>query len=308
MSGPLSALDRWWRPAVPAERLAAFRLLVGLYGFVYLLVRLPFLMSYGRRDPLEWEPLGILSFLSEPLPPLVATLQPFVLPPLALAFLLGAGWRWVAPLYAAALLWVLTYSNCWGFILHVDNLMTAHTLVLAATPAADALSIDARRRGGPTPPPSGAYGWGLSLAAAVAVVAYVLAGVAKIENGGTAFLSGENLRNYVAYDLVRKTELGSISTPIGEWMLRGTPWAFGALASGSLLVELGAPLALLHRGVGRIWAIASWAFHLGVLAVMAIAFVYPLSGIAFAPFFHCERAVRRLPGLRHLAAWLNGPR
>jgi hypothetical protein len=37
------------------------------------------------------------------------------------------------------------------------------------------------------------------------------------------------------------------------------------------------------------WSIAAFAFHVGVLAVMAIFFPYPLFGLAFAPLFAAER-------------------
>jgi hypothetical protein len=296
------AIDGWWRPEVPAERLAAFRILVGLYGVVYLIIRTPFLMSYGRRNPVEWEPVGLATWLADPLPAWIGLTQPLLLPPLALAFTVGIAYRVVAPLYAALLLWVMTYSNSWGFILHTDNMLTLHTLVLAAAPmAADAWSVDARRR--PPEPGRGAgcvggrYGWPLMLAATACVLAYFLAGVAKIRHGGAAFFGGENLRNYVAYDLVRKTELGSISTPIGEWLV-SFPALFGVLAWISLGTELLAPLAVLERRIGKVWALTAWGFHWGVLVVMAITFAYQMTAIAFAPFFRPERLVRRFPFVR----------
>ena len=60
-----------------------------------------------------------------------------------------------------------------------------------------------------------------------------------------------------------------------------------------MAVELGAPLALLGRRCGVAWAAAAWLFHVGVFALMAIAFPYALSGIAFAPLLPVERL--RLP-------------
>jgi hypothetical protein len=61
---------------------------------------------------------------------------------------------------------------------------------------------------------------------------------------------------------------------------------FHPLAAFTLAVELGARSLCLAGG--RVWAAAAWAFHAGVLAVMAILFWYPL-GAAFAPFFAVER-------------------
>jgi hypothetical protein len=42
------------------------------------------------------------------------------------------------------------------------------------------------------------------------------------------------------------------------------------------------------------WVVAAWTSHLGVLALMAILFAYPLSGVAFAPFFRLERLAAKV--------------
>ena len=54
-----------------------------------------------------------------------------------------------------------------------------------------------------------------------------------------------------------------------------------------------APAQRLARG----WVLAAWAFHLGVVALMAIAFPYPLSGIAYASFLPVERLLSSRPYL-----------
>jgi hypothetical protein len=67
------------------------------------------------------------------------------------------------------------------------------------------------------------------------------------------------------------------------------PGLFAALAMMTMLVEVGAPLALLHRRVAAVWAAVAWGFHVGVVFLMHIVFPYPLSGAAFAPLFRVER-------------------
>jgi hypothetical protein len=57
---------------------------------------------------------------------------------------------------------------------------------------------------------------------------------------------------------------------------------------------------LLARRAARAWVAAAWAFHVGILATMAIVFPYPLLGVAFAPFFAIE-------GIR-LPRWAPVPR
>jgi hypothetical protein len=64
---------------------------------------------------------------------------------------------------------------------------------------------------------------------------------------------------------------------------------FTAMAIGSLAVELGAPLALIDRRLGRLWAVTTLGLHWGILAVMGVKFRYQLAGVAFAPWFDVER-------------------
>jgi hypothetical protein len=69
---------------------------------------------------------------------------------------------------------------------------------------------------------------------------------------------------------------------------------FPPLAGFSVAIELLAPLAVLSRRVGRWFALGMWGFHVGVLLTMWIFFPYPISFVAFAPFFDAERFVERV--------------
>lgn len=255
---------------------------------MYLAVRTPYLLGFARHDPSHYRALGVLRALDGPMPPALHQALVVLLLLTGAAFLVGYRHRVLAPLHALLLLVVLTHSNSWGMILHTDNLFTAHVGVLAFAPAADALSIDARGR--PVALGHARYGWAPRLMVAIAAATYCLAGVAKVRNGGLEFVGGETLRNLVAYDNLRKLELGSVYSPLGAALV-SYPGFFGGLAWASLALELGAPLALAPR-VGRAWGIAMWSFHVGVLALMAIGFAYPLSFIAFAPLFEVERVWR----------------
>jgi hypothetical protein len=133
-------------------------------------------------------------------------------------------------------------------------------------------------------------GWACRVLAVATVVSYVLAGIAKLRNGGLDWITGDVLRNQVAYDNLRKELLGSVHSPVGGWLV-GLPVVFPAMALATMAVELGAPLALLGRRVRTAWAGAAWAFHVGILVVMAISFPYQLLGFAYAPFFAVERLV-----------------
>lgn len=297
----LDRLDARFRAPAPAERLAVVRILVGAFGLVYLLVRAGYLTRYGDYRPEQFVPVGVVSVLSAPLPPaLVVAL--FVAAAVATAaFTVGFRFRVAGPACAALLLWVLTYRNSWGMVFHTENLLVLHAIVLGLVPAADALSLDARGRD--PAPESGRYGWPLVLISAITAAAYLLAGIAKLRIGGVEWAVGDALRNQIAYDNLRKLMLGSgFSRTGGALVAHG--WVFPPLAVMSLLIELGAPLALLHRRVALVWAAAAWGFHVGVVVLMAIVFPYQLTGVAYASFFPLERLVARLgrPAARSAAA------
>jgi len=292
----LRSLERAYLAPAPAERLAALRLLVGAFAWIYLVTRLPHLASFGHLDPAGFRPIGVVDLLTD-----APLSDPLALALVLAAALLGAafvaGWRFVVsgPLFALLLLWVTTYRNSWGMVFHTENLMVVHVLVLGFTRSADAWSLDARRRPAAAPAPHTRYGWPLRLAAALTALAYLLAGIAKLRHSGLDWITSDILRNYVAWDNLRKAELGDTYSQLGAALCR-YPALFPPLAAVSISFELLAPLALLDRRLAAVWALVAWSFHVGVLAIMWIFFPYPLLGFAYAPFFELER----LPLFRRL--------
>ena len=73
-------------------------------------------------------------------------------------------------------------------------------------------------------------------------------------------------------------------------------WIWRPVALATLVVELGAPVALLGGRWRNAWVASAWLFHVGTLALMAIMFPYPLSGVAFASLFPLERLAQSMPG------------
>jgi hypothetical protein len=131
------------------------------------------------------------------------------------------------------------------------------------------------------------------LAAVVVVLTYTITGVAKLRLAGLDWLDGDTLRHLVAHDNLRKAVLGDRYSPIGPALV-SRAWVFAPFAILTLVVELGAWTALLGGRWRTAWVAAAWIFHVGVLAVMAVVFAYPLTGIAFAPFFRTERLAARV--------------
>jgi hypothetical protein len=285
-----TVVDRLVAPA-PAERLAALRILVGAYATAWAVLRLPEHLDHLSQPVPHWHPSGVWALLDAPPPDVVVVALALAAPLLGLLF--TAGWRYAVtgPAFALTLLGLATLDSSWGQIFHTENLMVLHVGILALAPgAADALAVGRSPAGAP---PSSRYGWPVRLCAAVVVVTYVTAGVAKLRYTGISWADGTALRHLVAYDNLRKHLLGDRYSPVGTWLVTHG-WTFRPLALATLAVELGAGVALLGRWWRTGWVIAAWLFHLGVLALMAIVFAYPLSGVAFAPFFPLEHLPARL--------------
>ena len=77
----------------------------------------------------------------------------------------------------------------------------------------------------------------------------MLAGIAKLRIGGFDWLSGEQLRNQIAFDNLRKLMFGDTPAPLATTFL-DHPGALTALCYLTMVIELGAPIALVgptHR-------------------------------------------------------------
>lgn len=284
----MKRLADWWFSPVPAERLAALRILIGGYALVYLVARLPEFASVARYGRHQFRPVGIVRLLEAPLSPTVALVLGIVTSVLLAAFVAGYRFRITGPLAALGLLWTLTYRNAWGMVFHTENLLVLHVIALALSPAADAWAVDR-----PRAPAAAGYGWPLKLMAALTVATYVLAGVAKLRIAGMAWVDGELLRDHIAVDNLRKALLGDGVAPLAHLVL-DHPSPLVVFSVMTLVLELGAPVALLGRRVGYVWSFAAWGFHVGVVLLMNIWFPYPLLGLAFLPLVPAERIVERV--------------
>lgn len=283
------AIERVVRPVAPPERLGAMRILVGLFGVIYLLIRARAMVTVPAHA--KFSPAGLAKLVTAPVPGwlMVAALVLTLLS--GLCFITGFRFRWFGPVFALGLTWVLSYRNSFGMIWHTENLLVMHAIILAASDAAAGLSIDALRK--PAAKPSAHFGAAIQLLGLVTVLSYVLAGIAKLRVSGVAWTTGDILRNHVAYDNLRKALLGDSYSTLGAWTARHA-WLFQPLALLTIVVELAAPVALYGGRVARVWVLLIWSFHAGVLALMWILFPYQLTLVAFVPFFHAEHVFSKL--------------
>lgn len=297
----MNRIATWWFAPAPAERLAALRLFIGGYAFIYLWIRFGEFVNIANLPVAQWKGVGVTNWTGHLAPGVVIALVVATMIALA-AFVLGAGYRYAAPLAAIGLLFVTTYRNSWGMVFHTENLMVLHVAALALSPASDAWSIDKWRNW--TRPTEAGYGWAIKLLVALTAAAYMLAGIAKLRIAGLDWIDGELLRNQIAIDNLRKALLGDSVAPLATEFLHH-PQLFTVFSAMTILLELGAPIALLDGRIGgrlaRLWAVAVWGFHVGVVLLMNIWFLYPLVFVAFLPVFHVERPilwVMRRTGIR----------
>lgn len=301
MSRAAQALRRNWFPEAPARRLALLRILVGVWTLHYVGRRKRMFERVAGTDETLFRPVGPAAVLTRPLSPTAFQALLRLNQVSNVAFIAGWRHRQTGPLFGGSLLCLLSYRNSWSMIFHNDNVLVLHALALGLTPAADDLSLDARRTGGSLAlrdrrrrAPHWRYGWPIRLLNAMTVLTYFLAGVAKLKGPlGRGWATGEALRSQVAVDGLRKEVLGGESAPLAARMYNQLA-LYRLLAIGSLALELGAPLALVDRRLARVWALNAFCMHWGIYGVMGIKFRYQLAGLMYAPFFDVERALTRL--------------
>lgn len=285
-------LSAWFFAPVPALRLAVLRVLILGFSTAYVLFGAPLLLKFGNDA--AFQPVGVVSILARPLPTLAAYAVYALCIAAGVCATVGFRYAQSAPVFALSLLWVTSYRNSWGMVFHTENLFVLHTLILACCPqAADCLTRRAPNHARSAM--SSDYGWPLRVLSVVTVATYVIAGIAKLQHAGVTWAFGHEIRTHIAYDALRKLELGSAHSPLGV-LLVPHAWLFAPLAILTLAFELGAPLALLGGRAALVWCAACWLFHVNVLLLMLIVFPYPLLGVAYASFFALEKPWALLEG------------
>lgn len=288
----LRRLDDWLHEPAPHERLAILRVLIGGFVTVYLVVNAGEFNRVTRRDPAEFDPVGVARVLSGPLPDTVVWGLFVGLLFAGVVFTAGVWFRLVGPLFAIGVLAWASYHSSWGRLLHFEHLFTLHVLVLGFAPA-----------GRVTEPGPAAirYGWPVRLMAIATVTTYFLTGLAKLRMTGLDWFGRDVLADHIAYSTIRVESIGGPTPPLSDWVLDRT-WLIPPMAAAALAVELLAPLALVLRRFRVAWAIAAIGFHAGTGLLMWVFFGYRGLGFGLLPLFAVERGVA---GLRHATRTLR---
>lgn len=310
---PLKKLSAYWFSPMPAERLAAVRCCVGFFALWYFGRRIGLYSEVARGQATHFDPVGLAGFLNAPMAPIIIDLLFALMLLLIVFFIVGWRYRITAPLLALLSLFLISYRNSWSMIYHTDNAMWLQLFILSMAPAADRLSWDSfllRRRtqleSNDMPATNNLhgdrlfssngevaeqYGWPLRLMALATGITYFLAGIAKVASeSGWGWALGEPMRMQVAVDGLRKELFGS-QAPDLAFFLYEHIWLFTLAGIGTLILELGAPIFLINRSIGRLWAVVTYGMHVGIWLVMGITFEYCLSGVIFAFLFDLENPV-----------------
>lgn len=274
------------RPAAQPIRPAVLRVATGVFSAAHNIRRRPMFRKLHAQDASQFTPVGVVKVLSKPLPPRLADAIFDAAQIVNLAATLGVGHRVTGPLNAALQLWTISYRNSWTMLLHSDNMLTLHQMVLGVTRSADALSVDALLREGTLFPQcyERAYGAIPTAMNVATVVVYFISGMAKVRGPlGLKWAGGDVLRGQIAVDGMRKDLFGSAKPAAGTALYQQKE-LFTVMAALSLAVELGAPLSLVNRRLGQLFALGAWGMHVGIRIVMGIKFKYNVSGVAYLPY------------------------
>lgn len=269
------------------QRLAIIRIAMGSYAVIWTLVRTINILDTSRQPARRFDPVGPLWFLDKPLPVSYVVVGIGVVVVAGTAMVFGWRYRLTAPVTAVAFMFITTYRNSWGHIIHTENLISVQLVVLALAPAAVVWSVDSHRD---TESDDG--WWALKSMAVLATGAYLLAGIAKLRISGMHWIDGDVLLHQIAFDNARKIELGTSASPFAAFFIK-QHWLMAPSAIVALVIELGAPLALLKERIAIVWAASVVLLHFAILGMMAILFPYQLLGIALLPLLPVEVAVVR---------------
>ena len=107
--------------------------------------------------------------------------------------------------------------------------------------------------------------WPLRTGQWVLAITYLSAGIAKIVNGGWAWLNGYTLANHVGLDAIRH------GRPVGLWAAQQV-WLLRAMSVFTVGFELLFVLAVLVPGVAWLFVLTGLAMHGGIYVLQAAPF------------------------------------
>lgn len=288
----IQKLEKFWFIPMQPERLAILRIVTGFFSFWYLWARYNMFHDVAQTEIDLYDPVGVAIIFGKPISYTAFQVLYWVTVGLNILYILGWKFKYTGPLFGLALLFIMCYRNSWSMIYHNYNGLVLHVLVIGFTASANAISVDRWREKGKNWLEKGSvhwqYGWPIMLICAATVSTYLLAALAKLYGDlAIEWMSGNAMRSQIAVDAIRKELLGSHAPPLFNilYPLTGLFLVTGVM---SMILELGAPIALINRKLGMIWSVLTCGMHWGIYFIMGIHFPYHMGGFIFLAFFPLE--------------------
>ncbi len=272
----------WFQPSAPTSlavnRILFYGIVLYYYGFVFS--RADF-AAWAAFPDAFWDPIWYFRWLHLPALSAGALGVLALVWKMSLAFsALGLFTRASSAVSLVLGAYLLGLMQCFGKTHHFDYPVLIVLGILALSRCGDALSLDRafRARAGSAAgaaaaevSPSGEYTWPIRLVWVLTALVFFGAGVSKLRRSGLPWILSENMR----YVLLSHHYSHEPPTTWGLYVAQ-TAWAPRLMGLLTILLEVGAPLALLGRTL-------RWIFIPGLL-MMQIG-IHLLTG-AFEPFWY----------------------
>ncbi|MEO6629672.1 MAG: hypothetical protein ABIP03_14025 [Aquihabitans sp.] len=240
-------------PATARDLVRVRALLVGVIGLRLLLRRWWTLVD---RPASLFQPVPVVQWMGGP-PSLWLVLGLWVAGLLAVGCTLARR----APAISFALAWfsLLLLTGWWGSsgkVMHNDLLLLTVAIPMLFARSPDATDVEAgtaRTR----------WGWPPRASLVVLATIYCLTGIQKLRHSGLDWVFSDNLSWVIRQG----------SSPFGtgfSQLVADQGWLTRLFAAGTLLIELGAPVMLFFRRTRPSFALASFALHGSIWALMGL--------------------------------------
>jgi hypothetical protein len=270
---PLRALERFVFAAEDPRRLAAVR--IGLCGLLAIRLAVGDYTFVAGQPGALYDPVSFMKLLPEMPSEGVTVAAQAIGVVAALAAAAGVATRATLPLAVACALLLNGMLNATGKIIHNDVLLVLCLLPLLAAPRAASARwtlreavrtrTSGRDPGVSAPAPGEAFGWPVRTAMLLIALAYFFVGFQKLRFSGIEWVTSENLR-WVLY-----ASSDSQADPNGlALFVADRAWLAHLLAAGTIVIEVGFPLALFVPRLRWLFVPAAVSLHLGIYLAMGL--------------------------------------
>ena len=269
MAGDLiRAWNQFWFEPISATDLGVCRFLffAGLFVF-YLPVDFS---EWGHVSTAFWMPLPVFGLLH--LGPTSAAALESLSNVWRIALILSAfGLFTRSSTIVAAVLgfYLLGLPHNFGHTYHFDALLVLALVIMAASRAGDAWSIDAliaRREVAP----SAEYTWPIRLIWTAMALVFFAAGLAKLRHGGLEWIFSANMEMILRRSAYHTSDADPITT-LGLW-IASHAWLSRLMAAFAVIVELGFITSLVSRRARAFFVPASALLLIGIRVTMGPTF------------------------------------